>query len=47
MSFMIDVFNMFVMSETPEDSKAMATKYDRVAVLIRGKTGSSRRGPLV
>jgi hypothetical protein len=31
LSVMIDVFNMFVMPETPEDSKTMATKYDGVS----------------
>jgi hypothetical protein len=33
LSVIIDVFNMFVMPETPADSKTMATKYDGVAVL--------------
>jgi len=42
LSVMIDVFNMFVMPETPEDSKTMATKYDGYDGVVRFVTAGGR-----
>jgi len=39
----INVSNIFVIPETPEDSETMATRYDGVH---RRKTASPARGPL-